>query len=231
MKIKNAFVAGLSFLLLSTNAGAVVNNTINGVDYQWLELTETAGQSRNQVELMLANPNSFLYGYEYASRSLIEDLFLSYIPSWDGEDGYETDPFVVSGNRALVDAFGMLESVSYAKAKTLYGVKYNSVFWSHGLYGSTDECGTDSQSCLTTTNYYSRFDHVEVLADIHNVDGYNSSGGVQLWDSNRGRNDTGSYLVKTITAPIPEPETYAMLLAGLGLLGLMTRRRKQKLPA
>jgi hypothetical protein len=31
-------------------------------------------------------------------------------------------------------------------------------------------------------------------------------------------------------APIPEPETYAMMLAGLGLLGLV-RRRKQKLPA
>lgn len=29
-------------------------------------------------------------------------------------------------------------------------------------------------------------------------------------------------------APIPEPETYAMMLAGLGLLGVMARRRKQK---
>ncbi len=29
-------------------------------------------------------------------------------------------------------------------------------------------------------------------------------------------------------APIPEPETYAMLLAGLGLLGLTARRRKLK---
>lgn len=34
-----------------------------------------------------------------------------------------------------------------------------------------------------------------------------------------------------ISAPVPEPETYAMMLAGLGLLGLMTRRRKQKLNA
>ncbi|MBK6958278.1 MAG: FxDxF family PEP-CTERM protein [Nitrosomonas sp.] len=29
------------------------------------------------------------------------------------------------------------------------------------------------------------------------------------------------------TTPIPEPETYAMLLAGLGLLGFMARRRKE----
>jgi hypothetical protein len=32
-------------------------------------------------------------------------------------------------------------------------------------------------------------------------------------------------------APVPEPETYAMMLAGLGQLGVMTRRRKQKLNA
>jgi choice-of-anchor A domain-containing protein len=29
------------------------------------------------------------------------------------------------------------------------------------------------------------------------------------------------------TAPVPEPETYAMLLAGLGLMGVIARRRKQ----
>jgi hypothetical protein len=32
-------------------------------------------------------------------------------------------------------------------------------------------------------------------------------------------------------AAVPEPETYAMMLAGLGLLGVVTRRRKQKLNA
>lgn len=32
----------------------------------------------------------------------------------------------------------------------------------------------------------------------------------------------------TATSPIPEPETYAMLMAGLGLLGVVARRRKQQ---
>lgn len=34
--------------------------------------------------------------------------------------------------------------------------------------------------------------------------------------------------VASNTAPVPEPETYAMLLAGLGLLRFVARRRKQK---
>jgi len=47
------------------------------------------------------------------------------------------------------------------------------------------------------------------------------------------RHTTGSNLtietsLNLVTAPVPEPETYAMLLAGLGLLGVVARRRKQK---
>ena len=42
---------------------------------------------------------------------------------------------------------------------------------------------------------------------------------------------TGNVASSAIASPIPEPETYAMLLAGLGLLGLMGRRRKQRLAA
>ena len=39
-------------------------------------------------------------------------------------------------------------------------------------------------------------------------------------------NKTGSNLSQNIPA-IPEPETYAMMLAGLGLLGFVARRRRQ----
>lgn len=36
----------------------------------------------------------------------------------------------------------------------------------------------------------------------------------------------GSYLGGISVAAVPEPETYAMLLAGLGLIGFSARRRK-----
>lgn len=35
----------------------------------------------------------------------------------------------------------------------------------------------------------------------------------------------GVYLYSANTAPVPEPETYAMMLAGLGMLGFMGKRR------
>ena len=31
-----------------------------------------------------------------------------------------------------------------------------------------------------------------------------------------------------VFAPIPEPETYAMLLAGIGLMGVLVSRRKRQ---
>lgn len=36
----------------------------------------------------------------------------------------------------------------------------------------------------------------------------------------------GVLLVRNAVAPVPEPEVYAMLMAGLGLLGFMSRRKK-----
>ncbi len=41
-------------------------------------------------------------------------------------------------------------------------------------------------------------------------------------------NAGGAYggVVSAVSTPVPEPETYAMLLAGLGMIGFMVRRRR-----
>ena len=36
-----------------------------------------------------------------------------------------------------------------------------------------------------------------------------------------------AFEIAQASAPVPEPETYAFLLAGLGALGFMSRRRKR----
>jgi hypothetical protein len=47
-------------------------------------------------------------------------------------------------------------------------------------------------------------------------------------DSYAGDADYDDFVVgvRFVAAPVPEPETYAMMLAGLGLLGVSVRRRK-----
>lgn len=51
----------------------------------------------------------------------------------------------------------------------------------------------------------------------------------EQWQKNvpAGMTNPQSQLI-VLTAPVPEPETFAMLLAGLGVLGAVARRRKQK---
>ena len=51
--------------------------------------------------------------------------------------------------------------------------------------------------------------------------GFQMNGKHYLAIANETSNTTTVYAL----APVPEPETYAMLLAGLGLLGVATRRK------
>ncbi|CDG85012.1 choice-of-anchor A family protein [Janthinobacterium agaricidamnosum] len=74
-----------------------------------------------------------------------------------------------------------------------------------------------------------------VLAPLASVNGGNGSinGNVVVgnWNSNiaiGGGNAFKASDVAGLVSPVPEPETYAMLLAGLGLLGFVARRKAAK---
>lgn len=74
-------------LVLSNSVNASIIKNLNGIKYEWLEVTGTAGLIRGQVEAQLFDSNSTLFGYQYASRALVQDLFLSYAP-WTSQMGF-----------------------------------------------------------------------------------------------------------------------------------------------
>lgn len=217
-------MAGL--LLFSHGTNAVILNNINGIDYQWLELTETHGLSRDQVESRLADPDDALYGYRYASRSLVEALLLSYAP-WDGIDHYHGDPVAVAGVAALIQDFGALHIYNGDGVDSIYhtldgySVPHDSYRYFNGLYGKKHECGIDI-TCQA---------HVIVYADTAGNDTLIYQQGPYGWDStvrpvsifsSSADRNSGSFLVKSTVVPIPA----ALWLFCAGLMGLVAFARK-----
>ena len=122
----------LPILMFSTCVNASVINTLSGIQYEWLELnpSDAFSLSRNAVESELANTTSNLYGYQYASRSLVEQLFTSYA-IWDPEigsdEGYSYNSDIITGISNLFNDFGTTRT--------------NRI---DAYYGATGECGTDT---------------------------------------------------------------------------------------
>jgi len=70
--------------------------------------------------------------------------------------------------------------------------------------------------------------HSDDLRTMQDIFGVNpATGNAYLGDAANAQG-LGSLFVPGAVAPVPEPETYAMLLAGLGLMGFMVRRRKSE---
>lgn len=65
--------------------------------------------------------------------------------------------------------------------------------------------------------------------DVWSVSSSNLSAGdyYLLVSGNMVSNTAASFGGAVMLAPVPEPETYGMMLAGLGVLGFLARRRKQ----
>jgi hypothetical protein len=63
------------------------------------------------------------------------------------------------------------------------------------------------------------------LADLGNASDYTAN----IWTVQKMISGRGYAQDVVVFAPVPEPQTYAMLLAGLGIIGFTLRRRKQQL--
>jgi hypothetical protein len=129
--------------------------------------------------------------------------------------------FTVSKNAMLVLSADTSGSATTTVGKTAAG---QEAAWGGGDVGFYDWLNNNEIGSYGYLQAYISSDAAgqssrsgSILAAFHNTSGgaYELQGSVSAYAS-----------VQIPLAPIPEPETYAMLLAGLGVLGLLQRRRR-----
>ncbi len=201
-----AVTAMITFL--STSTSAVVVNTLNGVRYEWHELSATKLMTRREVENLLTDPTSSLFGYEYASRSLVESLLLSY-SSWDGQHGWHGEESVVKGLEQLVLDFGPTETFTLPNIRDAFttvdgynNLQYDSGIKIHAFYGLSGECSDEfSQSCIHSTDV----DYANGLATMATQSQYFGWSASYINPStisiDYDNNYYGSFLVRVIPVP------------------------------
>jgi len=204
MKKIQAIFIGL-FLTISSVANAVIvdnssftTDTASGLD--WLDLTPTLGKTYFQVNGLLQSGQAYS-GWSFATDTQLEGLvsnFTGFTPASNANSS--TNPNLFDG---LITLFG--GQTFAGKSANIYGAK--------GLIGDT------AFGSLFQVKSFERFNDSPVY-------------GTYTQANNVPDSVVGAFLVRptkfSLTNPatsVPEPETYAMFLAGLGLLGFAKRRK------
>ena len=94
--------------------------------------------------------------------------------------------------------------------------------------------GAASQAATITSNDWSSIsaggDAAALIADHPNwISGNDAVTNAATYSSLSSTNPTAESWqgsIVGVTAPVPEPETYALMLTGLGVVGLLVRRRR-----
>lgn len=93
--------------------------------------------------------------------------------------------------------------------------------------GNKNASNDDKQGSWDGTGFQSSKDDGPALAGSKNKDSWDGKV-FGAHDFNSGLGHGGEHWNDNSIPSIPEPETYAMLLAGLSLLGFLTRHKKKK---
>jgi hypothetical protein len=144
---------------------------------------------------------SLIAGQSFSVSVGSDDLWSAgALPRWSNADG-------LTGNRFATGSDESGESIG-----TLIGADF-------GLYAQ----GNLSAAYGTLVGQIGAGDYFVVGTSFNGVAAATGTLNLFYWDSNFGDN-TGA-ISADVTA-VPEPETYALMLAGLGVVGFVARRRR-----
>jgi hypothetical protein len=137
--------------------------------------------------------------------------------------GFSPDPFSMG--------WTLLTKINGGSSPTLFdGVSFSWSLTSAGqsgtwTFGADQAVKLDLVIAMHASNHSGAFLFEDLTLTADQV----QNGTWQIkWVNNGGQNpdySNSSLWVRDVT-PVPEPETYALLLAGLGIVGFMARRRK-----
>ena len=136
--------------------------------------------------------------------------------AYDGHNFVELDTSANSSmTQTVATTAGALYNLSFAfSPRENLGIKSNGikVFWDNVLVGSYKAAGGPNGNVWSTESL--------VLTGT-------GSSSVLTFKAFGTSDSLGSSLdAVSLTTAVPEPETYAMLMAGLGMMGVVARRRK-----
>lgn len=209
-----AGIVGALSIAFATNASAVVYT------YTFGERIDTAGPS----DFGPATPGSFA---TLVFDDIAKTFTLSFLNAAPFLSGARIDTVAVNYNDGNS---GTTPSATPASAIS-GGVTVVSANNSNGPYGGGSNNDPFSWAIGNGSNYLNGGESVSWTAAALNTSwlASDSNGTFALHVYRNGSGaDTNSWYKATSVVAVPEPETYAMLLAGLGLVGFMARRRTGK---
>lgn len=136
--------------------------------------------------------------------------------AYDGQNFVELDTSANSSmSQTVATVAGQQYSLSFAfSPRENLGIKSNGikVYWDNALVGSYTAAGGPNGNIWSTESL--------ILTGKGNAS-------LLTFKAFGSSDSLGSSLdAVSLTAAVPEPETYAMLMAGLAMMGLVARRRK-----